>query len=149
MKIILSFLLFGVRYLWLPDAGFQGELKIMPPNSEICLVATAEPRVFDAKLIRGIISSDYPRSETMCPLASHFMLKFRGSRSMHGCHFHVTVASSGEMSCIPERTAEFGFVWKLCEFNNSHYNAAITIAIRASQLHCISAIVQNDVKMSW
>lgn len=68
----------------------------MPPNFEICLVATAELRVFDAKFIREIISSDYPRSETMCPLASHFMLKFIGSRSMQGCHFHVIVASSGE-----------------------------------------------------
>lgn len=72
----------------------------MPPNFEICLVATAEPRVFDAKLIRGIINSDYPRSETMCLLASHLMLKFIGSGSMQGCHFHVIVASSGEDTTV-------------------------------------------------
>lgn len=82
----------------------------MPPNFEICLVATAEPRVFDAKLIRGIINSDYPRSETMCPRASHLMLKFIENRSMQGCHYHVIVASSGGNVMHPRR---HDCVWSL------------------------------------
>jgi hypothetical protein len=48
----------------------------------------------DAKLVRGIINSDYSRSETMHPLASCLMLRFVGDKGKQGCHFHVIVASS-------------------------------------------------------